>query len=338
MGALVAAGILKGTGTIESKWAYKIPFACQWFLPVVIFVLLFWCPTPPYWLVRKGRVAEAAESLVRLTSKDMDTTFALANIRETLRLEEATEMPDSSNPFSNFAECFRGTNLRRLIICVMVCQLQPLGGNIFFTNYAVYFFGLAGLNASDAFSMNIGLTCLGVVTTILSWPLMSFVGRRTILTVCSGLMAIVMFLIGILDVVPQNNAGPLWAQCAFLVVATAIFDISMGPMLFVILAETSAANVRSTTIALSSLTNYATSTIFAVAIPYCLNTDQANWGGKIGFMFAGLGVICFLWCYFFLPETKGRTFEELDILFKLKVPARKFKGFVVLDAINSVQA
>ena len=40
-------------------------------------------------------------------------------------------------------------------------------------------------------------------------------------------------------------------------------------------------------------------------------------------------MLCFVWAYFRLPECKGRTYEELDLLFAKEVPARKFKGYLV---------
>ena len=57
-----------------------------------------------------------------------------------------------------------------------------------------------------------------------------------------------------------------------------------------------------------------------------LNPTAWNWKGKSGFFWAGLCFLCLIWSYFRLPEPKGRTYGELDILFERKVSARKFKG------------
>jgi hypothetical protein len=65
-------------------------------------------------------------------------------------------------------------------------------------------------------------------------------------------------------------------------------------------------------------------------MPQMLNTDEANWGAKAAFLFAGLSLFCTIWCHFRLPESRGRTFEELDILFQRRVPLRKFKNFDLL--------
>ena len=51
-----------------------------------------------------------------------------------------------------------------------------------------------------------------------------------------------------------------------------------------------------------------------------------NWGGKAGLFYAGTNLLCNVWCYFRLPETKDRSFGEIDLLFENKISARKFKS------------
>ena len=50
-----------------------------------------------------------------------------------------------------------------------------------------------------------------------------------------------------------------------------------------------------------------------------------NWGAKTGLFYAGTNLLCLIWCWFRLPETKDRTFGEIDLLFDNHVSARKFK-------------
>ena len=50
-----------------------------------------------------------------------------------------------------------------------------------------------------------------------------------------------------------------------------------------------------------------------------------NWGAKAGLFYAGTNLLCNIWCWFRLPETKDRTFGEIDVMFENRVPARKFK-------------
>lgn len=188
--------------------------------------------------------------------------------------------------------------------------------------------------------MNMGITCLGFLGTVLSWPLMSYMGRRPILITGSAILTLLVFLIGILDLIPSSpgHTGPIWAQCSLMIVANFIYDLSVGPLCFVLLCEVSAAKVRGATIAIANVMVNVSSVIFAVGIPYALNADQANWGGKLGFLFAGLGVACTAWCWFCLPETKGRTFEELDILFERRVGSREFASYEIEESVGREEA
>ena len=98
-------------------------------------------------------------------------------------------------------------------------------------------------------------------------------------------------------------------------------------MCFVILCECSATRVRGKTIALATAVQALVGIVMTIAIPYMINPDQANMRGKLGFFFGGLAALCFIWSYFRVPETKNRTFEELDIMFEKGVRTREFKNY-----------
>ncbi|KAI4849609.1 general substrate transporter [Aureobasidium sp. EXF-8845] len=318
-GKLISSGIMKGTNTIDSPWAYRIPIATQWALPMFMLSLVYFCPDPPYWLCRKGRHEDAARSLKRFATNEVDTTLTLANVLETLRLEES-----SKQDRPNYLDCFRGTDLRRLIICMMAYNMQALTGNMLFISYAVYFFELAGLDSANAFSMNLGLTALGFLGTCAAWPLLSYVGRRPAYLFGTIGLATIMFLIGAIDFAPRASSAPTWAQCSLMLLANLIYDITIGPLCYVMLAEVPTARLRGLTIALATVSVQIVSIIFAVAIPYAMNKDEGDWRGKVGFIFCGTGCLCTIYCFFFMPETRNRTFEELDVLFERKVSSREF--------------
>ncbi|KAI4748809.1 general substrate transporter [Aureobasidium sp. EXF-12298] len=321
-GKLISSGIIKGTNSIGSPMAYRIPIATQWALPLFMLSLVYFCPDPPYWLCRKGRHEDAARSLKRFATKEVDTALTLANILDTLRLEHS-----SKQDRPNYLDCFRGTDLRRLTICVMAYDMQAFTGNMLFISYAVYFFEMAGLDSANAFSMNLGLTALGFLGTCAAWPLLTYAGRRPAYLLGTIGLATVMFLIGAVDFAPRSTSAPTWTQCALMLLANLVYDTTIGPFCYVMLAEVPSARLRGLTIALATVSVQVMSIVFAVAIPYAMNEDQGNWRGKVGFLFAALGLLCALYCFFCMPETKGRTFEELDLLFERKVPSRKFQTY-----------
>jgi hypothetical protein len=282
-------------------------------------------PASPWHLIRQGRISEAKLALSQLSTPAASAQNQLSNLLETIEREK--EHNHSSGKEPSILDAFTGPNLRRLLISIMVFQLQPLSGSTLYISYSVYFFEIVGLSSSSAFTMKLYLTIMGFIGTILAWPVMSLLGRRPILISGSACLAFLLFLIGALDLVPEKPMSATYAQSSLIILANFIYDLSTGPLCFVILCEIPSPRIRGLTIALSSVLVAATNVFFAVVIPFALNVDEANWGGKIGFLFAFTGVLCTIWCFFCLPESKGRTFEELDVLFERGVESRRFDRY-----------
>jgi len=175
---------------------------------------------------------------------------------------------------------------------------------------------------------------VGFVGTIVSWFLLVRFGRRTIYNTGLASLVILMFIIGILDCIPGRPSGVTWAESTLMLVWNFAYDLSVGPICFVIISESSATRVRSKSIAVATAAQAILGIAMTVAIPYMINPDQANMQGKLGFFFGGLAALCFAWAYFRVPETMGRTYEELDILFDRKVPARMFGDYVIDSEVD----
>lgn len=92
----------------------------------------------------------------------------------------------------------------------------------------------------------------------------------------------------------------------------------------VIASEISCVRLRSKSAGIGIAAQSVAGWAFSFFTPYLYNTDEANWGGKIGFFFAGLSVVAYFITWLTVPETKGRTFIELDFLFAERVKARAF--------------
>lgn len=319
-GQLLGNGVTAATKDLESHWAYSIPFALQWFWVLIIVPGMWFAPESPWWLARQGRYDDAERALSRLSSKAVNVKAVLAQIIETDRLETQMEAG------STYTDVFRKVNWRRTEIAIGVYATQVLCG-IYLINYGTYFFSLAGLNTTQAYDMGIGFLAVGWVSTIFSWFLMQKFGRRILYNTGLTILMIIMFLVGILDVVPTK--GAVWTQSTLLLVWNFTFDWSVGPVAYAIFCEVSATRVRSKTIAVATAIQAVVGIIMTVAIPYLINPDQAALRGKLGFFFGGLSLPCLAWCWFRVPEMKGRTYEELDIMFERGVRTREFKGYVI---------
>lgn len=324
LGSLIGIAILRGTEDRSDRWAYKVPFITEYAFPLIFILGGFLAPETPWFLVKREKYEEAKASLQRTGYGD-DVENTLAHMKETIALE--TEL--SAN--STYLDCFRGTNLRRTLICAMAYSGQFLSGINLASSYCTYFFELAGLTTNQAFDMSCGLFALGVVGNVISWPLMTILGRRAgyIWTCC--FTTILMFVMGFLGLAPDSNTGAMYAKSVMLLLFNFVYNIGLGPIVYVLIAELPNTSIRGKTLGIACFVPHIFSISITAGLPYAMSPTEANWGAKTGFLFAGLSTLVVLWAFFCLPETKGRTFEELDILFNRKTPARKFADTDLTD-------
>jgi hypothetical protein len=89
--------------------------------------------------------------------------------------------------------------------------------------------------------------------------------------------------------------------------------------------EVSSVSLRSKTLGVGIASNYLFSTIWLVVLPYLFNEDEANLGGKIGFIFFGQALLFMVAVWFEVPSTNGRSYEDLDLMFESCLHTRKFQ-------------
>jgi SP family general alpha glucoside:H+ symporter-like MFS transporter len=155
-------------------------------------------------------------------------------------------------------------------------------------------------------------------------------GRRTIYLIGQALMATILGTIGILGCVPQSQ-GVSYGIGALMLLLNLTFASTVGPTCYTIVGELPSAQVRAPTIVLARTTYVLSGIVNAQITPRMLSTGDWNWGAKCGFFFLGTNIISFIYCYFRLPESLGRSYGELDILFANGVPARRFPTTVVAE-------
>ncbi|KAK2592772.1 hypothetical protein QQS21_009515 [Conoideocrella luteorostrata] len=320
IGQLIAAGVLRGLSSRTDEWGFRIPFALQWVWPIFLIPLLYFAPDSPWHEVRKGRIESAEKNIRRLqqSSTGIDAKQTLAEIIHTNNFEQEMSVG------TTYWDCFKGAERRRTEIACMAFVGQVLSGSNFAYNSS-YFFEQLGLDTFTVYSLSIGGLALAFLGTLINWFFcMPHFGRRFLYI--SGMvgMAIVLFIIGILNVW-QGKSSVVYAQAGLAMFWNLVFDMTVGQLGWAIPAEIGSTRLRQKTICLARVSYYLVNIVAGVLQPYFMNPSSWNLRGYTGFFWGATAFFVFVWAYFRLPETKDRTYEELDMLFSMKVNAHKFK-------------
>lgn len=247
MGQFLASGVLKGVSLRNDQWAYRIPYALQWMWPVPLIIGISLAPESPWWLVRKGRMEEAKKSLQRLTSRNQPNF----NADETIAMMVHTnEMEKAISEGTSYKDCFKRTDLRRTEICAMVWFVQAFCGASFM-GFSTYFYEQAGLNVSNAFTMSMVQYALGAVGVFSAWYLMGVFGRRTLYLYGQAIMCCTLLIIGFCGLASKDNSAAQWAIGSMLLVFTFVYDATVGPVCYSLVAELASTRLRQKTVVLA---------------------------------------------------------------------------------------
>jgi MFS family permease len=195
---------------------------------------------------------------------------------------------------------------------------------------------LAGLDTSKSFDVGVSVTAAGVAGNMLSPVVVNRYGRRNVFVQGMFVLTALLLLIGIMDVVPTGAAK--WVQAACTVIYAFIYFLTIGAIAFVLLGETSSPALRAKTTGLATATQGILGIIMNFTMPYMINPNEGNMRGKVGFVFGGLALVASVGSYFYCPELKGRTFNEINRLFEAKVPPRKMGGYIFDDGAVEILA
>lgn len=159
-------------------------------------------------------------------------------------------------------------------------------------------------------------------------------GRRKVFVSGMCCLTALLILIGIMDVV--STAGAQWVQASCTVIYAFVYFMTIGAMAFVLLGEVSSMGLRAHTTALATATQSVLGVIMNIAIPYMVNPDEANLKGKVGFVFGGLAAIATVGAWLYVPELKGRTTSEIDVMFARRVPSRQMGAYEIEGPENTM--
>ncbi|KAK4684598.1 MFS transporter, SP family, general alpha glucoside:H+ symporter, partial [Tremellales sp. Uapishka_1] len=329
LGQFLSNCVIQGTGGRTDSFSYRIPL--HWVFPVLILIGLPFAPESPWWLIRHDKIEASRKVIAYLSEKGADVDGIVSEIQETIALEKRNEAS------TTYFDCFRGTNLRRTMIGIGVFVAQQATGVVFVlgesssasssspltpAGYSSYFFQLAGFDTNNSFKLGVGVTAIGVVGNLFALFTVNHFGRRNLFLWGTVGCTLVNFIVAISQI-PHTGAGD-WSMAIWTIIYNLVYQVGIGPLGYVIYSEVGSARLKSKSIAIGIAANQILGVIANVVIPYLVNPDEANLGGYVGWIFGGLGVIAVGWTWLFVPETKYRTVDELDLLFENRIPPRRF--------------
>ena len=266
-------------------------------VPAFLFlVLMFFLPESPRWLLKAGREQEAHDVLTRIGGSAY-ATREVDDVKRTLSKEEVAHV--------RFRDLLEPKLMLVIFIGMVLATLQQWCGlNVIFY-YAEDVFKAAGYTVSGTM-LNIvytGITAL--VFTVVSILIVDKVGRRPLMLLGAGGIALMHALLGAGFYFGYKGVPML----AIMLVTMAIYEVTLAPVMWVLLSELFPNRIRGAALSVSVLTLWVTCWACAQFYPR-INHALGDAGS-----FWLFGVIClagFVFMWKLLPETKGQTLEEIE--------------------------
>ncbi|KAJ5506207.1 Major facilitator superfamily domain general substrate transporter [Penicillium expansum] len=309
LGIVIAFWITYGTRYMVGEWAWRLPFLLQLIPGFVLAAGVYALPFSPRWLASKGRDEEALDSLCRLRSlpaSDRRVRQELMDIQAEVRFHQ--QMNRENHPdlqgggtknsilqeLSSWADCFRKGCWRRTHIGIGLGFFQQFIGINALIYYSPTLFATMGLDTSMQLIMSGVLNVVQLVGVTTSIWTMDVVGRRKLLLGGAALMAIshiiIAALVGIYSVDWPSHKAEGWTSVAFLLFYMLAFGATWGPIPWAMPSEIFPSSLRAKGVALSTCSNWLNNFIIGLITPPLVQDT--------GY------------------ETKGRTLEQMDHVFK----------------------
>jgi SP family general alpha glucoside:H+ symporter-like MFS transporter len=157
--------------------------------------------------------------------------------------------------------------------------------------------------------------------------------RRKALVGGGSILCIWSVIIASTSLAGTSNRAANTALLTFMITWSMLYTATVGCFGWAVAQETASQSTRPKTIAFTLVCQQLTALLLSSVFPFFINPDQLNWGGKIMFLFVGAEVFILLGLFFVQPETKNRTYNDIDTLYANGIPARKFSEYIVDDGV-----
>jgi sugar porter (SP) family MFS transporter len=286
-----------------SNWlidTYIENYSWRWMLGImaipsfIYFVLLFFVPNSPRWLVLKKRTSEAEDVLKKCGSPDVKAE--INDIVESLRIE-----------LNGVREKFFTRKYRiPILAAVMVAVFNQFTGINAVMYYAPRIFEMAEVSRNIALLQSVAIGFTNLIFTMIAMSVIDRFGRKTLLIIGSIGMA---FFLGMVarSFYIQDFEG--YAVLIFLLGYIAFFAFSQGAVIWVFISEIFPNKVRARGQSLGSFTHWAMAALVSLSFPVLAKSIG---GGNSFMFFAVMMVVQLFYVWRFIPETKGKSLEQIQ--------------------------
>ncbi|MBE9009936.1 sugar porter family MFS transporter [Pseudanabaenaceae cyanobacterium LEGE 13415] len=296
-GIVLAYLVDYGFSGVADGWRWMLGLSI---VPAIALGVGMWfMPRSPRWLVSKNQGREAFNVLSRIRPSQANVEAEIEEIHQGIQQEQG-----------DWRELGSPRIRKALIVGVGLAILQQVTGVNTVIYYAPTILQSAGFeSAATSILGTTGIGVINVVFTIVAIVLIDRLGRRPLLL--TGLVGMIVGL-GALGLAFQlSNLGQAlgWVAIVSLMVYIAGFAIGMGPVFWLLIAEIYPLNVRSQAMSIATVANWGAN--FVVALTFLSLTE---WIGRSWtfWLYGIISVGAWLFVYYLVPETKGRSLEEIQ--------------------------
>jgi MFS transporter, SP family, galactose:H+ symporter len=287
-------------------WRWMLGLAVA---PALVFGTgMFFLPETPRWLIRSGYHEVAHRVLIRIRALS-DVNVEIEEIKASLAQQAES---------GHWTDLLRRQVRPALVVGLGLAVFQQITGINTVIYYAPRILQTAGFNsASGAILATVGVGVVNVAMTIIAMFLVDRAGRRPLLLV--GIAGMIITL-GVLGLSFRYLSGQLaWIAVVCLMGYVASFAISLGPIFWLLIAEIYPLKIRGLAEGTAATFNWASNLIVSLTF---LTLVEKLGASSTFLLYALASVASWLFAYYFVPETKGRTLEQIEAFWRAKHHAR----------------
>ncbi|KDN46114.1 general substrate transporter [Tilletiaria anomala UBC 951] len=333
IGQVIGAAVNQGTKDIDSTAAYRIPIGLNLLIVLLIFLGLLVLPESPRWLIYKGREDAALKSLRRINKGAPDVAEIVQ--REFALFKQAKEDEEALNSDgeNGWKTMFKGVELRKFLCTFGILVCQQIGGVQFIFSYTTTF--LQAINIEDPFLITIIVDIIEVVGVICSFFIVNRLGRRTLLLWTSVPMFISLFVCGGIGTITsgERTVNESRTIAAMICVYVFFFNVAWGPLAWVVASELSTGKNKSKHLGVGTAGFFVIAWAVTFTLPYLFYSAGLN--AQIGWIYGVGTLFAMAFVYFCIPETRGRSLEEISEMMDARVPTRQWASYIASHSVSN---